>query len=127
MSNLRPDQLSGVSSLSSDDIIIAEINPNDPERKVVKITSSDLLSGVTPSSTIASNIGEGVDLVSGIQDNDIKIKSINAGDNVTIISGDESITISASGGGGTPVTTSPFSFFSNALNNIGVIEKTLCI
>jgi len=125
MSNLRPDQLSGVSSLSSDDIIIAEINPNDPERKVVKITSSDLLSGVTPTAaTIASNIGEGVDLVSGIEDNDIKIKSINAGENVTIISGDESITISASGGGGISVPTSPFSFFSNALNNIGVIEKT---
>ena len=124
MSNLRPDELSGVSSLSSSDIIIAEINPDSIDsRKVVKITNSDLLAGVTPSSTIASNIGEGVDLVSGIEDNDIKIKSITAGNNVSIISGEETITINASGGGSS-APTAPFAFFSNATNNNGIIEKT---
>ena len=39
MANLRPDELSGVSSLDNDDILIAEINPESAEsRKVVKIS-----------------------------------------------------------------------------------------
>ena len=39
----RPDQLSGVSSIGENDILIAEINPDDPlNRKVVKISKSDV-------------------------------------------------------------------------------------
>lgn len=46
----RPDQLSGVSSIGENDILIAEINPDDPlNRKVVKISKSDFLQGVSTS------------------------------------------------------------------------------
>ena len=46
MSNLRPDQLSGVTGLSDNDILISEINPDSSSRRVVKIKKIDLLSGL---------------------------------------------------------------------------------
>ena len=70
MSNLRPDQLSGVSGLSDSDILIAEINPDGGSRKVVKITKGNLLSGISGSSssgiTALSNIGAGSGIASGV-------------------------------------------------------------
>lgn len=68
-----------------------------------------------------SNIGDGEGLVSGVVNDDIKVKSLKGGTNVTLSASDDSITINAAGGGG---TTSDFAFFSNALNNDGIIEKT---
>jgi hypothetical protein len=126
MANLRPDQLSGVSSLDDNDILIAEINPNSTSsRKVVKISARDFLSGVSGDDTTATNIGSGVDLVSGVVGSDIKVKTIQAGENVSIVSGLETITINASGGGGGPsIPSASFAFFSNALNNQGIIQKT---
>jgi len=124
MANLRPDQLSGVSSLNNDDILIAEINPDSAlSRKVVKISARDFLSGVSGDDTTATNIGSGVDLVSGVVGSDIKVKTIQAGENVSIVSGLETITINASGGGAAS-PSAQFAFFSNALNNQGIIEKT---
>ena len=126
MANLRPDELSGVSSLDNDDILIAEIHPESAEsRKVVKISARNFLSGVSGDDTTATNIGSGIDLISGVVGSDIKVKTIKAGENVSIVSGLESITINASGGGGGAASPSaPFAFFSNALNNQGIIEKT---
>lgn len=51
MSNLRPDQLSGVTGLSDNDILISEINPDSSARRVVKIKKIDLLSGLDFSNT----------------------------------------------------------------------------
>ena len=47
MSNLRPDQLSGVTGISDNDILISEINPDSGSRRVVKIRKIDLLSGIS--------------------------------------------------------------------------------
>ncbi len=131
MSNKRPDELPLVSSIASGDILIAEINPdNAGTRQVVKIKKFDLLSGVSGSggdgSGIggASNIGAGSGLISGVLDNDIKVKSLIGGTNVTLSASDNAITINSAGGGGGAGETSAFAFFSNAINNGGIIEKT---
>ena len=64
MSNKRPDELPLVSGLSPDDIIIAETSPSNADtRQVVKIKTSDFLSGVSVSGsgvTSFSNIGSGL-------------------------------------------------------------------
>lgn len=74
----------------------------------------------------ASNIGVGSGLISGVLDNDIKVKSLIGGTNVTLSASDNAITINSAGGGGGGGggETSAFAFFSNALNNDGIIEKT---
>lgn len=123
MSSIRPDQLSGVSGLSDSDILIAEVNPDNAARQVVKISRLDLLSGVSGSDTSASNIGPGSGLVSGVTSNDIKIKSLVAGTNVSINGDADTLTINSSGSSNT-TSTSSFCFFSNAVNNDGIIEKT---
>ena len=124
MSLLRPDQLSGVSEISDSDILIAEINPDSSSRQVVRITKNSLQASLS-GQTDGTNIGDGTGLVSGNASQEIFIKSIAAGDNVQISGTSEKIIISASGGGGGGSTGSfiPFSFFSNALNNNGVISK----
>ena len=182
MSNKRPDQLSGASSLAASDILIAEIYPDSAgSRRVVKITKENLLSGISGASVSgitgvsnigagsgivsgvidsdayfksliggtnlqilgdsnsltfnvtgisgtglegATNIGAGDGLVSGVLDEDIKVKSLIGGTNVTLSASANSITINSAGGGGGGGTTSDFAFFSNAINNVGVIEKT---
>jgi hypothetical protein len=239
MSNKRPDELPSVSSITSGDILIAEINPdNGGTRRVVKITKENLLSdinngglsgllnagagsglvsgiasqvgyikslaagtniqisgdestlyfnvtgvggggdgsGVTSFTNLgagsgiasgvdgttgyfkslagganlqitgdgstlylnvtgisgdgsgvggASNIGPGTGIISGVLNEDIKVKSLLGGTNVSLSSNDNSITINAAGGGGGGGgETSAFAFFSNAINNGGIIEKT---
>lgn len=132
----RPDELSGVQSISADDILIAEINPDNPtDRKVVKIKSSDLLSGNSSDLTTVSNIGSGFDLVSGIADYDVKVKTISGGSSISLRESgntvyidfdgetpepgpDPSPTPGGGGGGG-----GAFAFFSNAENNAGLLEK----
>ena len=120
MSLLRPDQLSGVSGISDSDVLIAEINPDSASRQVVRITKDALQSSLS-GQTDGTNIGDGTGLVSGNASQEIFIKSIAAGDNVQISGTSEKIIISSSGGGGESFT--PFSFFSDALNNNGVISK----
>lgn len=125
MSQVRPDQLSGVETLPDSSIIIAELNPdNDSTRKVVKITKSGLFNDFASGAhTSASNIGSGSGLISGEVNNDIKIKSIVAGDNI-LISGDEQELIISSSGGGSSSSNTPFLFFSNLVNNDGIADKT---
>ena len=85
------------------------------------------VTGITGSGiTGASNIGAGDGLISGVLDDDIKVKSLIAGTNVTLGANQNSITINAAGGGGGGGggETSAFAFFSNAINNGGIIEKT---
>jgi len=73
----------------------------------------------------ASNIGPGTGIISGVSNKDIKVKSLLGGTNVSLSSNDNSITINAAGGGGGGGgETSAFAFFSNAINNGGIIEKT---
>ncbi len=186
MSNKRPDELPEASSLSEEDILIAEINPsNGATRSVVKITKENLLSGVSGSggdgvtgvesigagsgitsgisdreavfkslvgganlqisgndSTLtfnvtgisgadgsgvggANNIGPGSGLISGVFDDEIQVKTLRAGSNITIEGNENSLTInSAGGGGGGSGSFTEFSFFSDAINNDGIIEKT---
>jgi len=125
MSQVRPDQLSGVETLPDSSIIIAELNPdNDSTRKVVKITKSGLFNDFTAGAhTSASNIGSGSGLISGEVNDDIKIKSLVAGDNI-FISGDEQELIISSSGGGSSSSNTPFLFFSNLVNNDGIADKT---
>ena len=86
--------------------------------------------GQTEATTV-SNVGSGIPLVSGIDDVDVKIRSISGGSGLSVIDNNNTLLISytgeaggggGGGGGGGPST--PFSFFSDALNNVGVIEKT---
>ncbi len=57
MSNKRPDELPSVSSITSGDILIAEINPdNGGTRRVVKITKENLLSYITKIISVTRNI-----------------------------------------------------------------------
>lgn len=86
--------------------------------------------GQTEATTV-SNIGSGVPLVSGIDNVDVKVRSISGGSGINVLNEGNTLLIdftgeSGGGGGGGSLTGSvaPFSFFSNALNNIGVIEKT---
>ena len=58
--------------------------------------SSSSTSGITG----ASNLGAGSAIVSGISSNDLKVKSLVGGTNVTLSSDDSTITINAAGGGG---------------------------
>lgn len=67
MSNLRPDQLSGVTGISDNDILISEINPDSDLRKVVKIKKIDLLSGI--------NFGNTGDFISKDQTGNFVTKS----------------------------------------------------
>lgn len=135
----RPDQLSGVESIGGDDILIAEINPDSStDRKVVKIKSSDFLAGHVPESTTVSNIGNGLDLVSGITDYDVKIKTITGGSNISLREVSDTVYIDfdgdipaggggdggGNGGGGGGGAGGSFAFFSNAENNIGLLDKT---
>lgn len=135
----RPDQLSGVESIGGDDILIAEINPDSStDRKVVKIKSSDFLAGHVPESTTVSNIGNGLDLVSGITDYDVKIKTITGGSNISLREVADTVYIDfdgdipaggggdggGNGGGGGGGAGGSFAFFSNAQNNIGLLQKT---
>lgn len=71
----------------------------------------------------ATNIGGGEGLVSGVLDDDIKVKSLIAGTNVTFSSDSDSVTINSAGGAG-GAGGSNFAFFSDAINNGGIIEKT---
>lgn len=142
----RPDELAPVDSIANDDILIAEINPDDPgARRVVKIKAFDFLSGHTPESTTVSNIGAGIDLVSGLSDYDVKIKTISGGSNISVRESDNTVFIDfvgdipaggggdgggsagdgggSAGGGGGGVGGS-FAFFSNSENNVGLLEKT---
>ena len=57
-------------------------------------------SNSTTGLTGASNIGAGSAIVSGISSNDLKVKSLVGGTNVTLSSDDSTITIDAAGGGG---------------------------
>ena len=72
--------------------------------------------------TGASNIGAGDGLISGVLNDDIKVKSLIGGSNISLAASSNSITINSIGGGGGGGGT--FAFFSNALNNAGIIEKT---
>jgi len=131
----RPDELSGVESISADDILIAEINPDSPtDRRVVKIKSSDLISGNSSDLTTVSNIGSGFDLVSGIADYDVKVKTISGGSNISLRESNNTVYIDFDGetpepgpsptpGGGGGAGGS-FAFFSNAENNVGLLVKT---
>jgi hypothetical protein len=101
VSNLRPDQLSGVSGLADSDILIAEINPNDVSRKVVKITKGDLLSGISGASasgiTALSNIGVGSGIASGVIGSDGYLKSLIGGTNLQIVGDENSLTFNVTG------------------------------
>ena len=86
--------------------------------------------GQTEATTV-SNIGSGVPLVSGIDDVDVKVRSIDGGSGINVLNEGNTLMInftgeSGGGGGGSSFTgtVTPFSFFSNAENNVGVIEKT---
>lgn len=60
------------------------------------------LSGATPTGlTSVSNVGTGIGVYSGTSGNTLLLKSLIAGDNVTINDGGDSITISSTGSGGT--------------------------
>ena len=101
MSNVRPDQLSGVSGLADSDILIAEINPNDGARKVVQITKGNLLSGISGSSasgiTGLSNIGTGSGIASGVIGSDGYLKSLIGGTNLQILGDENSLTLNVTG------------------------------
>ncbi len=101
MSNLRPDQLSGVSGLADSDILIAEINPDAGSRKVVKITKGNLLSGISGSSssgiTSLSNIGAGSGIASGVIGSDGYLKSLIGGTNLQILGDENSLTLNVTG------------------------------
>ena len=104
MSNKRPDELPSVSSITSGDILIAEINPdNGGTRRVVKITKENLLSDINDGGLSGLlNAGAGSGLVSGIASQVGYIKSLAAGTNIQI-SGDEStlyFNVTGVGGGG---------------------------
>lgn len=132
----RPDELAPVDYIASGDILIAEINPDDAgTRKVVKIKAFDFLSGHVPESTSISNIGDGLDLISGITDYDVKVKTISGGSNISVRESDNTVFIdfdgeipSGPGGGGGSVggggVGGSFAFFSNAVNNVGLLQKT---
>lgn len=78
--------------------------------------------------TDVSNIGSGIYLVSGINDFDVKVRSISGGSNINITNSGETIFVDFTGqeggGGGGVSSSAQFSFFSNAVNNNGIIEKT---
>jgi len=101
VSNVRPDQLSGVSGLADSDILIAEINPNDGTRKVVQITKGNLLSGISGSSssgiTGLSNIGAGSGIASGVIESDGYLKSLIGGTNLQILGDENSLTLNVTG------------------------------
>ena len=59
-------------------------------------SSSSSTTGITG----ATNLGAGSGLISGITDNDLQVKSLVGGTNVTLSSDDNTITINAAGGGG---------------------------
>lgn len=80
--------------------------------------------------TTASNIGSGVNILSGMSDYDLKFRSISGGSNINVTNSGETIFVNftgqagGGGGGGGVSSSAQFSFFSNAVNNNGIIEKT---
>lgn len=74
MSNLRPDQLSGVTGISDNDILISEINPDSDSRKVVKIRKIDLLSGISFGSTDSVEISY-FSFLSNVQNNSGQVEN----------------------------------------------------
>lgn len=77
--------------------------------------------------TTASNIGSGVNILSGMVDHDLKFHSISGGSNINVTNSGETIFVNftgQAGGGGGVSSSAQFSFFSNAVNNNGIIEKT---
>jgi len=119
MAVIRPDQLGSISGIQDDDIIIIERYPDDPiRRKVLKIKAYDFLSAVVPESTTFSNVGSGFDLVSGLTNYDLKVKSLIGGENIKVSEENNTLFFDFTGEiGGT------FAFFSNIENNTGPIAK----
>ena len=77
--------------------------------------------------TTASNIGSGVNILSGISDYDLKFRSISGGDNIDIFNSGETVYIDFTGqasAASSSFSSSTFAFFSNAINNNGIIEKS---
>ena len=75
--------------------------------------------------TGVESLGAGSALASGVSGSDLYLKSLVAGTNISLSSDDNTITINAAGGGGGGGgETSAFAFFSDAINNGGIIEKT---
>ena len=129
MSLKRPDELPSTNTIPDDGIFIAELNPNNSNRQVVKITKQDLFSGYAIGDhTEISNTGQGNPLVSGFGHSNFKIKSISGGNNISIQESSGSLLIGvtgniAAGGGGVGGSSLEFSFFYDAINNDGIIEK----
>ena len=73
--------------------------------------------------TGVESLGAGSALASGVSGSDLYLKSLVGGTNVTLSSDDNTVTINAAGGGGGGAGGT-FAFFSNAINNNGIIEKT---
>ena len=96
MASVRPDELSGVSSLAVTDIIIAETNPSLDTRKVVKITQGDFIGSISGFTTSATNIGTGSGIISGVKNMDIKVKSLIPGANIQLSGDSNSLTIHSS-------------------------------
>lgn len=77
--------------------------------------------------TTASNIGSGVNILSGISDYDLKFRSISGGDNIDVFNSGETVYIDFTGQSSAALSnfsSSTFAFFSNAVNNNGIIEKS---
>ena len=128
MAIIRPDELYPTSGIRNDDIIILERYPNDPiRRQVLKIKAYDFLSGIVPESTTFSNVGSGFDLISGLTNYDLKVKSIIGGDNIEISESNDTLLVNftgrVGGEGGNSISGGTFAFFSNVENNIGPVTQ----
>ena len=111
-----------ISGLDGHDIKVKSLIPGDNIQISGDSNSLTIHSSITGEATTATNIGTGRGIISGLDGHDIKVKSLIPGANIQLSGDSSSLTISSTGGGGG--SNLPFSFFFNALNNDGIIEKT---
>ena len=79
----------------------------------------------TGEATTISSVGDGVPLVSGISDEDFWVSSISGGSNIAVENSGQTVFIDFTGhAGGGSSQSIPFAFFSDGVNNGGIISKT---
>jgi hypothetical protein len=109
--------LGGDGSFNSDGPNFTTLSGYVASGRAVYLGGGSDSSSSTTGITGASNIGAGSAIVSGISSNDLKVKSLVGGTNVTLSSDDSTITIDAAGGGGAggdgPGNSTYYTGFSN--------------
>lgn len=121
------DGIGIVSGISNFDIKIKSISGGS-NIELVESDNTLVLSftGQTEATTV-SNMGSGIPLVSGIDGADVKIRSLEGGSNISVSNSGTTVYVDFTGtspGGGGTSNSVPFAFFSNAINNGGIISKS---